>query len=141
MSDIILENLKKGNNSPTQGKFLFKSSDHIRYQNGQNVSGHNYGCQRAIQVENNITNKDGYTVTIFNLDGNHPIWQNNVQMSPKQMKIIYSSQEKIVLHGYGHDMFGGAFANYGLSIHCENEKVEKCVLHMYDRSVDIEYFV
>ena len=29
--------------------------------------------------------------------------------------------------------------NYGLTIFLKNEQVEKCVLHMYDRNVEIEY--
>ena len=26
--------------------------------------------------------KEGYTVTMYNLDGVHPLWKNNVQMAP-----------------------------------------------------------
>ncbi len=141
MGKIILEDLKKGNNFPSQDEFIFKSSDHIRYQNGLDASGHNYGCNRAVKIEKNISNEEGYTVTIFNLDGNHPIWQNNVQMAPKKMKIIQYSNEKVVLRGYGSDIMGASFANYGLSIYFQNNKVEKCILHLHDRNVDIEYLL
>ena len=44
-----------------------------------------------------------------------------------------------LLRGYGRDANGGSFADYGLTIKFENEEVEKCILHMYDRNVDIEY--
>lgn len=119
--------------------FVFKSSDHLRYENGRHVSGPHGGARRAVKVEPNISGNQGYTVTIFNLDGNHPVWQNNVQMAPKQMKIIEETANKIVLRGYGHDQMGSSFADYGLTIWYQGEEVEKCILHMHDRNVDIEY--
>ena len=96
--------------------FVFKSSDHLRYENGIIVSGPHGGAQRAIKVEPNINGGEGYTITIFNLDGDHPVWQNNIQMAPKQMKIIEQSNEKVVLRGFGNDVMGASFADYGLTI-------------------------
>lgn len=119
--------------------FLFKSSDHLRYENGLHVSGPHGGAGRAIKVEPNISDGKGVTVTLYNLDGNHPVWQNNIQMAPKQMKIIKQTKDKIVLRGYGLDEMGGSFSDYGLTIHYKNGSVEKCILHMYDKKVDIEY--
>lgn len=133
--------------------FLFESSDHIRYQDGIHISGPHGGAKRAVKVEPNISgcsgykivSGDGYIVTIYNLDGMHPVWQNNVQMAPKPMRVISQSDNKIVLRGYplqamspfGWIDFDGQ--NYGLTIFFKNEQVEKCVLHMYDRNVEIEY--
>lgn len=119
--------------------FVFKSSDHLRYENGVHISGPHGGANRAVKVEPNINGGEGYTVTMFNLDGNHPVWQNNVQMAPKQMKIVEQEGSKLVLCGYGRDAMGSSFADYGLTIHFENDKANKCILHMYDRNVDIEY--
>ena len=119
--------------------FLFKSSDHLRYENGVHVSGPHGGVGRAIKVEPNIMGGKGYSVTLYNLDGNHPVWKNNVQMAPKQMEIIQQINDKVVLRGYGHDNMGGSFDDYGLTIHFENEQVNKCILHMHARGVDIEY--
>jgi len=122
------------------GDFLFNSSDHLRYQNGIHVSGpHEGGAGRAIKIENNISGLSGYTVTIFNLEGEHPVWQNNVQMAPKQMKIIQSNEKKIVLRGFGQDLMGASFADYGLSIIHDDGDIEKCILHLHDRNIDIEY--
>lgn len=133
--------------------FTFESSDHIRYENGIHVSGPHGGARRAVRVEPNINGcegynlkkGDGYIVTIFNLDGNHPLWQNNVQMTPKPMRIISQSLDKVVLRGYsvqamspfGWIDFEGA--DYGLTIYYKNGEVNKCILHMHDRNVDIEY--
>lgn len=119
--------------------FVFKSPDHLRYENGKHVSGPHGGAGRAVKVEPNISGGEGYTVTLFNLDGNHPVWQNNVQMAPKQMKIIQQTADKIVLRGYGHDAMGASFADYGLTLKLKNGEVENCILHMHDRNVDIEY--
>jgi hypothetical protein len=119
--------------------FVFKSSDHLRYENGIHVSGPHGGAGRAVKVEPNISGDESVTVTLYNLDGNHPIWQNNVQMAPKQMKVIEQTNDKIVLRGYGHDAMGASFADYGLTIKLKNGELENCILHMHDRGVDIEY--
>lgn len=119
--------------------FLFKSNDHLRYENGRHVSGPHGNANRIIKVEPNINGGAGYTVTLYNLDGNHPVWQNNIQMAPKLMKIIQQSDNMIVLRGYGHDEMGGSFADYGLTIRFVSGAVNKCILHMHDRNVDIEY--
>lgn len=119
--------------------FIFKSPDHLRYENGNHVSGPHGGAARAIKVETNASGEETYSVTIYNLDGNHAVWQNNVQMASKPMKIVKKTNEKIVLRGYGQDMMGGQFSDYGLTVHFLERQVSKCVLHMYDRAVDIEY--
>ena len=99
----FLSNIIKGDNNPPNGKIVFDSSDHIRFQNGQDFSGHNYNCHRRITIEKNIEDAEGYTVTIYNMDGMLPLWQNNIQMSPKQMKIVNKQENIIEFRGYGYD--------------------------------------
>lgn len=140
--DAVMSRLKKKVESKPLKKnldFIFKSSDHLRYENGRHVSGPHGGARRAIKVEPNISGNSGQTVTMFNLDGNHPFWQNNVQMAPKQMKVIEETENKVILRGYGQDPMGASFADYGLTIFYNGEEVEKCILHMHDRNIDIEY--
>lgn len=68
-------------------------------------------------------------------------------MTPKPMRIISQTKDKIVLRGYpvramapfGWIDFNGA--DYGLTIIFEMEEIEKCILHMHDRNIDIEYLV
>ena len=125
--------------------FIFNSSSHIRYEGGVPVSGLKVVANRAIKVEPNIEEKEGCTVTILNNEGNHPLWGNNVQMAPKQMKIVTSTQEKTELRGWGEDprAYGnpaGRFSNYGITIYHHGEIIDKIVLHMHDRRIDIEYF-
>lgn len=133
--------------------FTFKSSDHLRYENGVHVAGPHGGANRAVKVEPNINGcngyniqgGDGYIITIYNLDGMHPAWQNNVQMSPKPMRIVSQSVDKIVLRGYpvqAMSPFGWIDFNgedYGLTIYIQDEEVDKCVLHLHDRKIDLEY--
>ena len=116
-------------------EFVFYSSDHLRYENGRHVSGPHGGAPRAVKVEANISGNEGYTVTMFNTDGGQAV----VQMAPKQMKLQQVDNEKIVLKGYGRDALGASFADYGLTIYHDDGNIEKCVLHMFDRGVDIEY--
>ena len=71
------------NYADKNGQVVFDSSDHIRFQNGQDISGHNYGCNRRLVIKKNIQGEEGYTVTMYNLDGVHPLWKNYVHMSRK----------------------------------------------------------
>lgn len=146
----FLQDLLSGSNYPASGSYEFKSSDHIRYQNGIDVSGHNYNCHRTVKIEKNASGNKGYTVTVFNDDGTHPLWGSNIQMSPKPMEVISKTSHEIALRGYGYDqqalMMGigernASFANYGLTIRLSNGMIHSCILHMYDRGVDLAYFI
>ena len=101
MSKGFIKYLLEGNNQPIEGKIVFDSSDHIRFQNGQDVSGHNYNSHRRLIIEKNIQGGEGYTITMYNLDGVHPLWQNNIQMAPKRMKIVNVDGNIVDLRGYG----------------------------------------
>ena len=140
--------LLEGKNNPPEGKMLFDSSDHIRFQNGQNVSGHNYGCNRRFVIEKNIEDDEGYTVTMYNLDGLHPIWKDNIQMAPKRMRIISTSENVVELRGYGYDenaltlgapLSDASFASYGVVLLIEDTEIKRIQLNMYDRDISIVY--
>lgn len=135
----FVTDLIKGINSPRKGEFIFKSTDHIRYQNGQNVSGHNHGCNRTIKFEPNVNGGSGYTVTIFNDDAIHPLWGTNIQMAPKQMKPVKMTTNTVTLQGYGFDIMGASFSNYAMTLCHDGREIFKCILHMLDRGVEIEY--
>lgn len=138
----------KGDNYPPSGKIVFDSSDHVRFQNGQDVSGHNYNCHRRITIEKNIEGDEGYTVAMYNMDGAHPLWQNNIQMSPKQMKIVNKQGNIIEFRGYGYDknalaigvpMEAASFADYGLVIMIKDNSIVRAQLNMFDRNISIVY--
>ena len=144
----FLSSIIKGDNIPPCGIIVFDSSDHVRFQNGQNVSGHNYNCHRRITIEKNIEGAEGYTVTMYNMDGMHPLWQNNVQMAPKRMKIVNVDRNIVELRGYGYDenalamgapLEAASFENYGIAIMIENDAIVRAQLNMYDRNVSIVY--
>ena len=137
--DTFIKNLIEGNNFPPKGSVAFTSSDHVRFQNNQDISGHNYGANRRLVIEKNIEDGEGYTVTMFNLDGIHPLWQNNIQMSPKRMRITNVSDNIVQLRGYGYDSMGTSFADYGVVLLIENEEIIRAQLNMYDRNISIVY--
>ncbi len=148
MSKIFTKYLLEGNNYPSDGQIAFDSSDHIRFQNGQNVSGHNYGCNRRLVIEKNIQGGEGYTVSMYNMDGMHPLWQNNVQMAPKRMKIINMDGNIVELRGYGYDenalamgvpLEAASFENYGVVLMIEDRKIVRAQLNMFDRNISIVY--
>jgi len=121
-------------------EFEFKSSDFLKYENGVQVSDlHGVNSGRLLKVQPN--GSENFTVTLFNLDGTHFDWKYNVQVTPKQMKIVESTRHKIVLLGYGNHRSGTPFSNYGLTIKfaSNGKDVEKCILHLHNKNIDYEY--
>ena len=146
--DKFLNSLLAGSNNPPEGTIVFDSSDHVRFQNGQDVSGHNLGCNRRLVIEKNIEDGEGYTVTMYNLDGIHPLWKNNVQMAPKRMKIISVKEDIVEFRGFGYDenalaigapLQDASFENYGIVIMIEDAAIVRAQLNMYDRNISIVY--
>lgn len=126
---------------------VLKSTHHQRYQNGVPVMGAQY-CNRTIKIENKVFKemfnglevipKDGFLVTMWNMDTLTPVQQ----MQPKLMEMVADMGDKILLRGVTLKTNGiVAFDNkdYGMTLHLRNRNVVKCVLHIYDRGVDIEY--
>lgn len=126
--------------------FVFESNQHQRYENGNPVKGlQKY--PRTVKVEKNengcsgyqLKSGDGYIVRMINGDTGQP------QMSAKPMRVIKSTATEVTLRGYMVSVqtpFGFQdidMADYGLTVSLKDGKVVKCVLHMYDRNVDIEY--
>ena len=145
---MMIDDIITGNNNPSEGKIIFDSSDHIRFQNGKDVSGHNYGCNRRFIIEKNIEGGEGYTITMYNLDGNHPLWQNNIQMAPKRMHIVSVNDNIVELRGYGYDenalalgasLSDASFASYGVVLLIEDTEIKRIQLNMYDRDISIVY--
>lgn len=126
---------------------ILNSSHHQRYENGIAVMGDQY-CNRTIKIENKIfkdifkgldvTPKEGFLVTMWNMDMPTPMQQ----MQPKLMEMVADTGDKILLRGVTLKAMGTvAYDNkdYGITLFLKNRQVEKCVLHMYDRGIDIEY--
>lgn len=126
----------------------FMSDAHQRFENGNPVMGHQQ-CGRMITIEANsdgcsgykLVAGDGFIVKIHNMD------VNKANMSPKPMRLVSKSNDRIELKGYlvqaqtpfGWDDFD--LSDYGLTITLLNSTVKKCTLHMFDRNVDIEYYI
>lgn len=146
---MSINTLLKGNNNPPDGfSIAFDSTDHVRFQNGMDVSGHNYGANRRIVIEKNIQGNEGYTVTIYNMDGVHPLWQDNVQMAPKRMRIVSVNDNIVELRGYGYDeravamgapIEAASFADYGIMLLIDGNEVKRIQLNMFDRNISIVY--
>ncbi len=126
---------KKPSIDLTDYKFL--SDDHTRIQNGQPTNANNKGAWRGIRVK--TSDNTTFFVTMYNMNENHPVWGDNIQMAEKRMKLDKEINEKIILRGYGIDSMGASFADYGLSLHKSNGNINKVTLHMHDRNIDIVY--
>jgi len=126
--------------------FTFKSNCHQRYENNQPVKGLQE-CIRTVRVEKNTNGCPGYKlqpgigyiVKIFNDDLCKPT------MSDKPMKVVSKSDNVTELRGFpieAQSPFGWQevdYSDYGFTVYYKNGTVEKCVLHMYDRNIRIEY--
>ncbi len=140
----LFDFFRKGNNNNERieidlNDFKFISPSHSRFENKKKIGTVDAG--RGIRIQANILGiKDAYTVTIYNTDCNHPVWGDNIQMSPKKMKIKKSGSNEIELIGFGNDEMGSPFSDYGLTIHLTNSIVEKVSLFMYDRNIKLEYY-
>lgn len=132
--------------TPTMEPFVFKSDCHQRFENGSEVMGLQQ-CIRTVSIEKNtngcrgykLNPGDGYIVKVFNDDLGKP------NMSDKPMRIVSKTADKVELRGFpieAQTPFGWQevdYREYGFTVYYTNGKVSKCVLHMFDRNVDLEY--
>lgn len=126
--------------------FTFRSNCHQRYENDTPVM----GLQECIRTVSLVKNTDGcpgyklepgvgYIVKIYNDDLGKP------NMSDKPMKVVTKSADMVELRGFpieARSPFGWQevdYSDYGFVVYYKNGQVEKCVLHMYDRNIRLEY--
>ena len=63
-------------------------------------------------------------------------------MQPKLMTLVSDIANKIELKGVALTMMGVKavdFSDYSITLHLVNRMVAKCILHILDRGIDIEY--
>lgn len=132
---------------------IFNSTSHLRFENGITVR-EIQKCNRVIKIEDSVNgcdgydrvDRDGYIVSILNLDQPHPVWGGNYQMSPKPMRLIDKSDSIVILRGYSvlaQTPFGWMdvdLSDYGVTLYAENDEIVMCRLDMFDRNVYIEYY-
>lgn len=140
----FIHDLINGNNNPSEGSFIFHSNTHQRYKNERPVMGEQCECNRRIKIEKNNFGQEGYSVTILasylHILGGHSLEKEHVIMATKPMKIASKSNGKIELKGWAFRN-NTDFEDYGISIYHDENSISHCVLHMFDRNVDIDYYV
>ncbi len=67
------------------------------------------------------------------------MWGNNVQMAPKQMRVVNVKDNIVELRGFGFDPMGVSFADYGLLVMIESNEIIRAQLNMFDRGINIVY--
>ncbi len=135
--DIFKSNSNGEHPSIDLTDYKFLSDDHTRIQNGQATNANNKGAWRGIRIK--TSDNETFYVTMYNMNGNHPVWGDNIQMAEKQMKMLQETDSDIVLRGFGTDRMGSSFADYGLTLHKKDGDIAKISLHMHDRNVVIVY--
>lgn len=126
--------------------FEFKSDEQQRYED-HFKEGDLESCKRTIIVEKNEKGCDGYKLA-SGIGYIVRIWNDDMhskQMADKPMVVIEKAEDKICLRGFPIDAkspFGWQTIDnrdYGLTVYYEKGEVSKCVLHLFDRKVDLEY--
>ena len=126
--------------------FTFQSNCHQRYENDSPVLGLQ-DCLRTVSVVKNTNGCPGYRlqpgigyiVKIYNDDLGKP------NMSDKPMKVVRKTADMLELRGFpieAQSPFGWQevdYSDYGFVVYYKNGLIDKCVLHMYDRNIRIEY--
>lgn len=127
------------------------SKRHQRYENGVSTMGMQY-CGRALIIKNAdftklmngapVSPSEGFLVRMFNYDVRDANGNYQEMMQPKLMELVSDTVNKIELRGVAlklRGVTGADFTDYSITLHLVNRKVAKCVLHMLDRGIDIEY--
>lgn len=130
--------LRNGSNQPPNGKMIFSSSSHIRFE-ADMQRGPAAKILRHIVVEKNRSGNEGYTVSIECPTQEHPFWGGNLTMSHKPMRVVGKGADTIVLRGYGFDAFGISFSDYAVSLKYEESLLSSVTLFMLDRNIKIIY--
>ena len=127
------------------------SKRHQRYERGVPVMGMQH-CGRALIIKNSdfrelmkgapVTPTEGFLVRMINTDERDAMGNYQEMMQPKLMTLVSDTTNKIELKGVALTMMGIKtvdFSDYSITLHLVNRMVAKCVLHMLDRGIDIEY--
>lgn len=126
------------------------SERHQRYENNVPVMGMQF-AKRALIIKNmdfcqfmktTVSPADGFIVRMINMDAQDANGNYRDMMQPKLMEMVSDNINRIELKGVALKLMGVTcvdYSAYSISLHLINRKVVKCVLHMLDRGVDIEY--
>lgn len=120
--------------------YKFFSNYHMRYVNGVVDPLESSDRWICVKVERNESADEYYTVTIYNLESNNPVWGNHTQLAQTKMKLIERTSSKIQLIENESSFFGHTFSNYGLTILLEKNLVSKVVFHRYKNNIEVVYF-
>ncbi len=119
--------------------FRFVSSRHSKFEKGVKIASID-NCWRGIQINENSTRNNSYSLTIESLDRYKSSWGDDIRMSIKQMKIGNVSSNKLDLCGYGDDAMGVSFSDYGITVLLENNIIVKIILRYFYRDVELHYY-
>ena len=93
-------------------------------------------------MKTTVSPADGFIVRMINMDAQDANGNYRDMMQPKLMEMVSDNINRIELKGVTLKLMGVTcvdYSAYSISLHLINRKVVKCVLHMLDRGVDIEY--
>ncbi len=126
------------------------SKRHQRYENGVPVKDMQY-CGRALIIQNAdfrqmmdgmpVSPTEGFVVRMINTDVRDVNGNYLEMMQPKLMKLVSDTGYKMELRGVTLRFMDTVadYSDYSITLHLVNRNVVKCVLHILDRGIDLEY--
>jgi len=110
----------------------FISDDHVKFKNKIEIPEHNSNCWRGLRIQASSLSSKTYTFTLYNLDQDHDLWEENIAMPPKQMHLIEVNLEKIVLQTNEKQVSAIPFIQDRLTIHLESGTIDRITLEKSD---------
>lgn len=139
LATTFAQALYSGSNQPPTGRLVFVSPMHARFR-GETLVGPPAEAVRHVVIEKNISGGAGYTVSVENSEGVHPLFGSNLQMSHKPMRVVEKDEDTVLLRGYGTDAFGVSFEDYAIVLNYDEGNLLSVSLLMLDRDTRILYF-
>jgi len=118
----------------------FISSYNITLKHTDEKFSNKIEANRGLEIKSHSDINDAYLISIYNLDGYDTIWNPNLEMHPKVMKVIRQSDKKIEMIGFGFDKLGNNYNDYGITILLQNKNVNTIILHNFEKERDTEYY-
>jgi hypothetical protein len=122
-----------------EGGNYFLSDNHDRYENNILNQADNKGACRGFRFFPEGDFDDIFEVSIHVLNRTFSNWGEQIQMSPKLMKIVTETPESILLRGIGNDPMGFSFSDYAVQLNYKNDEINDVTLILIDRNVKIHY--
>ena len=91
-----------------------------------------------VRIEDNYNDFD-YNVALFNVDGSIIHSLNEIDLTFTKMMVKYTNDSITIMEKIAQKNTDSESSNFELTIFHKNGIFEKCILHIYQKNIDIEF--